>query len=123
MPPHDHVLLTLFPHDPIAVRRQRGSEPRPACARDFRLLPSPVARRGAVPPGMATAAAALAAIGFATSKYGVRHPIGPFFAAPSALPALVAVVFTGHGVAAAAASPRWARAESAWEESTWLSWN
>jgi high-affinity Fe2+/Pb2+ permease len=72
---------------------------------------------------MATAAAALAAIGFVTFKFGVRLPIGPFFAAPSALPSFVAVVFTGHGVAAAAASPRWVRAESAREEPTWLSLN
>ena len=118
MPPHDIVFLSLFPRDPIAICRQRGSAPRPARAPGSRLLPCPGARRGAMPAGMATAAAALAAIGFATSEYGVRHPIGPFFAAPSALPARVAVVFTGHGVAAAAASP-----ESAWEESTWLSWN
>jgi len=56
--------------------------------------------RHAVLGGMAAAAAALAAIGFALLKYSVRLPIGPFFAATSALLAALAVVFTGHGIAA-----------------------
>lgn len=58
------------------------------------------AGRSAVLGGMATAAVALAAIGFAIFKYSTRLPIGPFFAATSALLVLLAVVFTGHGVAA-----------------------
>ena len=56
--------------------------------------------RSAVLGGMAVAAIALAAIGFAIFKYSTRLPIGPFFAATSALLVLLAVVFTGHGVAA-----------------------
>jgi high-affinity iron transporter len=55
---------------------------------------------GAVLAGIAAAAIALAVIGFAIFKYSVRLPIGPFFAATSALLALLAVIFTGHGVAA-----------------------
>ena len=49
---------------------------------------------------MAVAVLILAAIGFAVFKYSVRLPIGPFFAATSVLLAFLAVVFTGHGVAA-----------------------
>jgi high-affinity iron transporter len=49
---------------------------------------------------MAAAALALAAIGFAIFKYSIRLPIGAFFAATSFLLALLAVAFTGHGVAA-----------------------
>ena len=56
--------------------------------------------RSAVLGGMAAAALALAVIGFVIFKYSVRLPIGPFFAATSFLLALLAVVFTGHGVAA-----------------------
>jgi len=48
---------------------------------------------------MAAAALALAAIGFAIFKYSIRLPIGAF-AATSFLLALLAVAFTGHGVAA-----------------------
>jgi high-affinity iron transporter len=58
------------------------------------------AGHGAVLGGAGAAAAALALIGFAILKYSVRLPIGPFFGATSALIALLAVVFTGHGVAA-----------------------
>ena len=56
--------------------------------------------RSAVLGGMAAAALALAVIGFVIFRYSVRLPIGPFFAATSFLLALLAVVFTGHGVAA-----------------------
>jgi high-affinity iron transporter len=58
------------------------------------------AGRTAVLGGMAAAAIALAAIGLAIFKYSLRLPIGPFFAVTSALLALLAVVFTGHGIAA-----------------------
>ncbi len=58
------------------------------------------AGKSAVLGGMAAAAVALAAIGFAIFKYSTRLPIGPFFAATSALLVLLAVVFAGHGVAA-----------------------
>jgi high-affinity iron transporter len=54
----------------------------------------------AVLGGIAAAAAALAVIGFAILRYSVRLPIGPFFGATSALLALLAVVFSGHGIAA-----------------------
>ena len=54
----------------------------------------------AVLGGAAAAAAALAIIGFAIFKYSVRLPIGLFFGATSALLALLAGVFAGHGVAA-----------------------
>lgn len=50
--------------------------------------------------GAAVAAALLAAIGIAIFKYSLRLPIGPFFNVMSALLALLAVVFTGHGIAA-----------------------
>jgi high-affinity iron transporter len=55
---------------------------------------------GAVLGGMAAALAALAIIGFAIFKYSLRLPIGLFFGATSALLALLALVFAGHGVAA-----------------------
>ena len=58
------------------------------------------AGHNAVLGGIAAAAVLLAIIGFAILKYSVRLPIGPFFGATSALLALLAVVFTGHGVAA-----------------------
>ncbi len=58
------------------------------------------AGHGAVLGGAGAAALALALIGFAILKYSVRLPIGPFFGATSALIALLAVIFTGHGVAA-----------------------
>jgi len=56
--------------------------------------------RTAVLGGMAVAAVLLAAIGFAIFKYSIRLPIGLFFTATSALIALLAIVFTGHGIAA-----------------------
>lgn len=55
---------------------------------------------GAVLGGMAAGGALLALLGGALLRYGVRLPIGPFFAATSALLVLLAVVFAGHGVAA-----------------------
>ncbi|MGH8670079.1 MAG: FTR1 family protein, partial [Burkholderiales bacterium] len=58
------------------------------------------AGRGALLGGIAAAAAALAVVGFALFKYSVRLPLGAFFGATSALLALLAVAFTGHGVAA-----------------------
>jgi high-affinity iron transporter len=58
------------------------------------------AGRSAVLGGMAAAAAALALIAFALFKYSVRLPLGLFFGATSALLALLAVVFAGHGIAA-----------------------
>jgi high-affinity iron transporter len=58
------------------------------------------AGHNAVLGGIATATVLLALIGFVLLKYSVRLPIGPFFGATSALLALLAVVFTGHGVAA-----------------------
>lgn len=54
----------------------------------------------AVLGGMAAAAVALAVVGYAIFRYSVRLPIGPFFLVTSALLALLAVVFTGHGIAA-----------------------
>jgi len=56
--------------------------------------------RAAVLGGVGTAAVALAAIGFAIFRYSLRLPLGPFFAATSGLLALLAVIFTGHGIAA-----------------------
>jgi high-affinity iron transporter len=50
--------------------------------------------------GAIAASALLALIGVALFKYSLRLPIGPFFGAMSALLALLAVVFAGHGVAA-----------------------
>ncbi len=55
---------------------------------------------GAVFGGIVTAAVLLAVIGGAILKYSVRLPIGPFFAWTSGLLALMAVVFTGNGIAA-----------------------
>ncbi len=55
---------------------------------------------GAIAGGALAAAAVLAAIGFALFKYSIRLPIGPFFGATSALLAVLAIVFAGHGVAA-----------------------
>jgi high-affinity iron transporter len=54
----------------------------------------------AVLAGMGAAALGLAVIGFAIFKYSVRLPLGPFFIATSALLAVLAVIFAGHGVAA-----------------------
>lgn len=58
------------------------------------------AGRAPVLGGAAAAAVLLAVIGLALFKYSVRLRIGPFFGSMSALLALLAVVFTGHGVAA-----------------------
>jgi high-affinity iron transporter len=56
--------------------------------------------RDAVLWGIAAAALLLLVIGGAIVRYSVRLPIGPFFAATSALLALLAVVFVGNGIAA-----------------------
>jgi len=58
------------------------------------------AGRAPVLAGAAAAAVLLAVIGIALFKYSVRMPMGIFFGGTSALLALLAVVFTGHGVAA-----------------------
>jgi high-affinity iron transporter len=50
--------------------------------------------------GAAVAAVLLGGIGLAIFKYSVRLPIGPFFNLMSALLALLALAFTGHGIAA-----------------------
>ena len=50
--------------------------------------------------GAAAAAVLLAAMGLAIFKYSLRLPIGPFFNVMSGLLVVLAVVFTGHGVAA-----------------------
>ncbi len=50
--------------------------------------------------GIGTAALLLAGTGWGIFKYSVRLPLGPFFSAMSILLALMAVVFTGQGVAA-----------------------
>ena len=55
---------------------------------------------GAVLSGIAAAAALLAVLAWAILKYSARLPIGPFFTATSGLLVLMAVVFTGNGVAA-----------------------
>jgi high-affinity iron transporter len=54
----------------------------------------------AVLGGIGAAVVLLALIGGAILKFSVRLPIGPFFAATAGLLALMAVVFTGNGVAA-----------------------
>ncbi|MEO8732895.1 MAG: cytochrome c/FTR1 family iron permease [Flavobacteriales bacterium] len=54
----------------------------------------------AVLGGIGAAAILLALIGGAILKFSVRLPIGPFFAATAGLLALMAIVFTGNGVAA-----------------------
>jgi len=54
----------------------------------------------AVLVGILAALGSLAVIGYALLRFSVRLPIGPFFGATSALLALLAVVFTGHGIAA-----------------------
>jgi high-affinity iron transporter len=50
--------------------------------------------------GAGVAAVLLAVIGVALFKYSLRLPIGPFFRAMSALLAVLAVIFAGHGMAA-----------------------
>ena len=54
----------------------------------------------AVIGGFLAAVVALAIISWLVFRYGVRLPLGPFFAASSILMALLAVVFVGKGVAA-----------------------
>lgn len=54
----------------------------------------------AVLGGIAAAAVLLVIVGGAILKFSVRMPLGPFFAATAGLLALMAVVFTGNGVAA-----------------------
>ena len=54
----------------------------------------------AVIGGFLAAAVALAIISWLVFRYGVRLPLGPFFAASSILMALLAVVFVGKGIAA-----------------------
>lgn len=54
----------------------------------------------AVLGGMAAGAALLVVLAWAILRFGVRLPIGPFFAATSGLLVVMAVVFLGHGVAA-----------------------
>ncbi|MBX3706717.1 MAG: cytochrome c/FTR1 family iron permease [Pseudomonadales bacterium] len=56
--------------------------------------------RTAVLGGIGAAAVLLAAIGFAVFRYSLRLPLAPFFAATSLLLAVLALIFTGHGVAA-----------------------
>ena len=54
----------------------------------------------AVLAGLGGGAAALAVIAWLMLRYGVRLPIGPFFTVCSIFMALLAVVFTGHGIKA-----------------------
>jgi high-affinity iron transporter len=54
----------------------------------------------AIVGGIVAAALALAAIGLAIFRYSLRLPLGAFFAGTSGLLALLAVIFTGHGIAA-----------------------
>ena len=58
------------------------------------------AGRGAFLGGAVAAVGALAAIGWAVFRYGVRLPLGPFFAATSVLLCGLAVILAGKGVAA-----------------------
>jgi high-affinity iron transporter len=68
----------------------------------YETLWAQVGTEGRLPllAGIATAAALLGLLGWLILKYSVRLPIGPFFSATSSLLALMAVVFTGNGVAA-----------------------
>lgn len=54
----------------------------------------------AVLGGIAAATVLLALVGGAILKFSVRLPLGPFFAATAGLLALMAVIFTGNGIAA-----------------------
>ena len=54
----------------------------------------------AVLAGIGAGAGALAVIGYALLRFSVRLPMGPFFGATAGLLALLAVVFTGHVIAA-----------------------
>jgi high-affinity iron transporter len=58
------------------------------------------AAHAAVTLGFLAGVAALALIGWAILRYGVRLPIGPFFTLCAALMAVLAVVFTGQGIKA-----------------------
>ena len=58
------------------------------------------AGQGAFFGGAAAAVVALAAAGWTMFRFGVRLPLGPFFAAMSILMCLLAVVLAGKGVAA-----------------------
>jgi high-affinity iron transporter len=58
------------------------------------------AGRGAFLGGAGAAVAALAGIGWGISRYSVRLPLAPFFAATSILLCTLAVVLAGKGVAA-----------------------
>ncbi len=55
---------------------------------------------GSVIIGFFCGIAVLAMLAWAILRYSIRLPIGPFFAACSALMAVLAVVFTGHGIKA-----------------------
>ena len=54
----------------------------------------------AVLGGMAAGAALLVVLAWVILRFGVRLPIGPFFAITSGLLVVMAVVFVGHGIAA-----------------------
>jgi len=56
--------------------------------------------QGSIVAGFLCGAAALAILAWLILRYGLRLPIGPFFGICSALMALLAIVFTGHGVKA-----------------------
>jgi high-affinity iron transporter len=55
---------------------------------------------GSIAVGFGSAVAALAALAWLILRYGVRLPLGTFFAASALLLAALAVVFTGHGLRA-----------------------
>ena len=55
---------------------------------------------GSVLVGLACGAAALALIAWLILRYGLRLPIGPFFAACSILMVVLAIAFTGNGIKA-----------------------
>jgi high-affinity iron transporter len=68
----------------------------------YETLWAQVGTEGRLPllAGIGMAALLLGLLGWLILKYSVRLPIGPFFSATSSLLALMAVVFTGNGVAA-----------------------
>lgn len=55
---------------------------------------------GSIIIGFLCGVAVLGALAWAILRYGVRLPIGPFFAVCSVLMAVLAIIFTGHGVKA-----------------------
>jgi high-affinity iron transporter len=55
---------------------------------------------GSVIIGLLCGIATLVILAWAILRYGIRLPIGPFFAVCSVLMAVLAIVFTGHGVKA-----------------------